>query len=87
MRVKRENQTIFLHAEPTDLVADLKAKLEVILKVDKSKLGLKVENNMLEDGKSLAESKVENEEVLFLVYKKDGALFVCEFVCCANFSC
>lgn len=72
VRVKRANQTIFLNSEPTDTVHDLKTKLSGITKVAPDSLRLVFNSNTLDESKSLNDLKIENDNVLYLVYKKEG---------------
>jgi len=71
VRVKRTNQTIFLHTEPTDTIGDVKEKLSTIIKVGVDGIRLIV-NVPLEDARSLLDLKIENDSVLFMVFKKEG---------------
>lgn len=72
MRVKRANQTVFLNSEPTDTVHDLKSKLSGINKVPTDNIRLIFNSNPLEESKSLNDLKIENDNVLYFVYKKEG---------------
>eukprot|EP00727_Mastigamoeba_balamuthi_P012441 m51a1_g782 hypothetical protein (95) ;mRNA; r:618992-619443 len=70
VRAKRGAQTVFMYCEPSDTVAHLKAKLGAVLgrTADSMKLVLK-EGSFLEDNKTLSESGVENDCVLYFCLK------------------
>jgi len=76
IRVKRKNQTIFLYTDASEKVADVKAKIAKINAEDKKNtehIGLIYNDNHLDNDKTVAESKVENDNIVYLVYKKDGS--------------
>jgi hypothetical protein len=72
IRVKRANQTVFLYAEPSDSVGEVKNKLAHINKVPVDNLRLIFNNSPLEDNKTLGDYKIENDAIVLLVYKKEG---------------
>eukprot|EP01112_Ceratiomyxa_fruticulosa_P007284 TRINITY_DN1886_c0_g1_i3.p1 TRINITY_DN1886_c0_g1~~TRINITY_DN1886_c0_g1_i3.p1 ORF type:complete len:101 (-),score=19.64 TRINITY_DN1886_c0_g1_i3:172-474(-) len=74
VRVKRAKQTIFLYVEPTDLVQEVKHKIASINKIPNIEdIRLIFQGANLEDARTLAELKVENDSVIFLVYRKEGS--------------
>lgn len=79
IRVKRANQTVFLYAEPSDSVGDVKNKLFHINKVPVENLRLIFNNSPLEDNKTLGDYKIENDAIVLLVYKKEGMLFKVDY--------
>lgn len=77
VRVKRAKQTIFLHVEPTETILEVKQKIQALTDkpVFEQRLFLHGSDQHklhLEDAKSLAELKVENDAILALVYKVEG---------------
>lgn len=76
IRVKRANQTIFIYAEPSDSIVDVKTKIAAINKVPVDSLRLIFANNPLEDSKTLVDYRIENDNVVFVVYKKEGMLYI-----------
>ncbi len=73
VRVKRQKQTVFLYTDPSENIADLKKKLAEILSVPANRLRLIYNDVVLDDGKTVGDHKIENEKVVFVVFKKDGA--------------
>lgn len=72
VRIKRQKTTIFLHIEPTDRIEALKARIEELLQYPASKQRIYKTNTVLEDGKSLAEERIENNDVLVLALQSEG---------------
>lgn len=72
VRVKRHKQTVFLYTEPTESVADLKKRIAEINSVQPARIRLLYGDVALDESKTVGDHKIENEKVLFLVYKKDG---------------
>lgn len=75
VRVKREKLTIFLHVEPTDTVSQLKSKLEELIQQAPANQRLFKNETRLEDGKTLAELGVVNDDVLGLALKQEDGSF------------
>jgi len=76
IRVKRKNQTIFLYSDASEKVADVKAKVAKINSEDKKgvdQIGLIFNDNLLDNDKTVGDTKVENDNIVYLVYKKDGS--------------
>ncbi|GAQ85952.1 ubiquitin family protein [Klebsormidium nitens] len=71
VRVKHKKVTYFLHVEPSDSILEVKEKLQALSEqpVDQQRLTLVSTGQVLEDGKTLAEQKVENDAVVALQYK------------------
>jgi len=76
VRVKRKTTTIFLYTTTAvDTASDLKAKINTITKVPAGDMKLFIDKNgdvPLDENKTLADQKVENDQELFLVYRKEG---------------
>lgn len=72
IRVKRLKTTAFLHVEPTDTVASVKAKLHDLLQQPPEAQQLHKDGAALEDSRILADLKVESDDVLVLTLKKPG---------------
>ncbi|CAA7046369.1 unnamed protein product [Microthlaspi erraticum] len=77
IRVKRMKTTYFIQCEPTETVLDVKQKLFALIEqpVSNQRLVLMSTEEVLEDSKSLAEQKVENDAVVALTLRKDDNEF------------
>ncbi|CAG7892328.1 unnamed protein product [Brassica rapa] len=77
IRVKRMKATYFIQCDPTETVLDVKQKLFTLIEqpVSNQRLVLLSTEEVLEDSKSLAEQKVENDAVLALTLRKDDNEF------------
>uniref|UniRef100_A0A7S0PZ59 Ubiquitin-like domain-containing protein n=1 Tax=Coccolithus braarudii TaxID=221442 RepID=A0A7S0PZ59_9EUKA len=77
VRVKRKNQTIFIFMAPTsDTGSALKARLNAVTKVPAIDMKLFIDKNgdvVLDDNKTLADQKVENDQELYLIFRKEGS--------------
>ncbi|KAJ1485287.1 hypothetical protein T484DRAFT_1945935 [Baffinella frigidus] len=73
VRVKRGKQTIFLHCDPQDTILSLKKKVEAIngLAPEKQRLMLVDDKVAYDDNKTVRECKIEDRDVIALVYKVD----------------
>jgi len=75
VRVKRKKTTIFLYVDQTDTAHDLRAKVNLITKVPTTDIKFYLDRNgelLIDEHKSLADLKVENDQELYMVYKKEG---------------
>ena len=72
IRVKRLKTTAFLHVEPTDTVASIKAKIHDLLQQPPDNQQLYKDGTLLEDGRSLVELKIETDDVITLALKQPG---------------
>jgi len=72
VRVKREKITYFIQADPSDTILELKEKLQEHLDKLPEEQRLLKDDTPLEDAKSLAEYRIENDDVLALTYKLPG---------------
>ena len=78
IRVKRLKTTTFLQVEPTDTISSVKAKLEVLLQQPPEKQQLYKDGALLEDSRSLAELRIETDDILALALKQPGTyLLMC----------
>jgi hypothetical protein len=77
LRIKRKNQTIFVHIELTDTVEALKTKLEGIVKVPRAEMRIyaDVDSTLhpMADKDVLDKLGVQAEQQLALVFKQPGA--------------
>eukprot|EP00011_Vannellida_sp_DIVA3-517-6-12_P002489 CAMPEP_0114613678 /NCGR_PEP_ID=MMETSP0168-20121206/5257_1 /TAXON_ID=95228 ORGANISM="Vannella sp., Strain DIVA3 517/6/12" /NCGR_SAMPLE_ID=MMETSP0168 /ASSEMBLY_ACC=CAM_ASM_000044 /LENGTH=97 /DNA_ID=CAMNT_0001824693 /DNA_START=44 /DNA_END=337 /DNA_ORIENTATION=- len=75
VRVKRPEQTVFIYADHTEAVQELKAKLSSISSVAAENIRLvSADGASLDDDKTLADCKVDNDQVLFQVHRsQDGS--------------
>ena len=72
IRVKRLKTTTFLHVEPTDTIGSVKAKLEALLQQPPKDQQLYKDGVLLEDSRSLAELRIETDDVLALALRQKG---------------
>ncbi|KAF6147966.1 hypothetical protein GIB67_018241, partial [Kingdonia uniflora] len=72
IRVKRDKATYFVQCDPTETILDIKEKLHQITDqpVDDQRLILVETNVVLEDSKTLADQKVENDVVVALTLRQ-----------------
>ncbi|BFG40344.1 hypothetical protein CerSpe_266180 [Prunus speciosa] len=77
IRVKRSKTTYFIQCEPTETSLDIKQKLHDLIDqpVSDQRLILVSTGEVLEDSKSLADQKVENDAVVALTLRKDDNEF------------
>nr|POE68764.1 ubiquitin-like protein [Quercus suber] len=77
IRVKRSKTTYFIRCDPTETVLDIKEKLQVLIDqpVNNQRLILVGTGEVLEDSKTLADHKVENDSVVALTLRKDDNEF------------
>jgi len=76
VRVKRKTTTMFLYMASADTAAELKAKINAITKVPMNDMKLFIDKNgdvPLDENKSLVDQKVENDQELYLIYRKEGS--------------
>ena len=76
VRVKRRSTSIFLYVNFTDTAPEVRAKLNAVTKVPVNEIKLYLDAGgevTLDENKTLAEQKVENDQEMFMVYKKEGA--------------
>ncbi|KAK3127871.1 hypothetical protein QOZ80_7AG0579510 [Eleusine coracana subsp. coracana] len=77
IRVKRNKSTSFIQCEPTETTLIIKQKLHSL--VDEpphnQQLVLLATGDVLEDSKTLADQKVENDAVVALALRKDDNEF------------
>ncbi|XP_042000765.1 uncharacterized protein LOC121750312 [Salvia splendens] len=77
IRVKRNKTTYFLQCVPSETILQIKEKLHEITDhpVENQRLILLPNREMLDDSKSLADQKVENDAVVALTLRKDDNEF------------
>ncbi|KAI4377705.1 hypothetical protein MLD38_015290 [Melastoma candidum] len=77
IRVKRSKTTYFIQCEPTEAILSVKEKLQSLIDqpVNDQRLILLETGDVLEDSKSLADQKVENDAVVALTLRKDDNEF------------
>lgn len=69
IRVKRQRSTAFLHLSPSDTVAAVKQKLKELYDIDPKNQRLYKDGTVLEDNRSLAELKIETDDVLVVAFQ------------------
>ncbi|KAK9120592.1 hypothetical protein Syun_018209 [Stephania yunnanensis] len=77
IRVKRNKTTYFVQCDPTETILAIKQKLCSLIdqSVNDQRLILRATADVLEDSKTLADQKVENDAVVALTLRKDGSEF------------
>ncbi|XP_048133311.1 polyubiquitin isoform X2 [Rhodamnia argentea] len=77
IRVKRSKTTYFIQCEPTETILNVKEKLQNLIDqpANDQRLILVGTGEVLEDSKSLADQKVENDAVVALTLRKDDNEF------------
>nr|XP_018629660.1 uncharacterized protein LOC104106138 isoform X2 [Nicotiana tomentosiformis] len=77
IRVKRNRTTYFIQCDPTETILQIKEKLYNLIDqpVNDQRLILMPAGDVLEDSKSLADQKVENDAVVALTLRKDDNAF------------
>ncbi|KAJ7955668.1 Ubiquitin-like protein [Quillaja saponaria] len=77
IRVKRSKTTYFIRCKPTETILNIKQKLEELVDqpVTNQRLILHGSKEVLEDSKTLADQKVENDTVVALTLRKDDNEF------------
>ena len=69
IRVKRKNTTMFLLVEPTDTILEVKQRIQDLSDNGPDLQRLIKGKEVLEDAKTLAEHKIENDDIVALVFK------------------
>ncbi|XP_008808364.2 uncharacterized protein LOC103720445 isoform X5 [Phoenix dactylifera] len=77
IRVKRNKTTYFVQCDPTETTLNIKQKLQNLIDQpsNNQRLSLVATNDILDDSKTLAEQKVENDAVVALALRKDDNEF------------
>lgn len=77
IRVKRSKTTYFLQCDPTETILEIKQKLLALIDqpVSDQRLILVGTGEVLDDSKTLADQKVENDAVVALTLRKDDNEF------------
>ncbi|KAG5607885.1 hypothetical protein H5410_029377 [Solanum commersonii] len=77
IRVKRNKTTYFIQCDPTETILQMKEKLSNLIDqpANDQQLVLMPAGDVLEDSKSLADQKVENDAVVALTLRKDDNEF------------
>jgi len=75
VRIKRKKTTIFLYMESDATVHDLRAKVNHITKVPTSDIKFFIDKDgeiVVDENKTLAEQKIQSDDVVYMVYRKEG---------------
>ncbi|XXG52357.1 hypothetical protein AAC387_Pa03g0721 [Persea americana] len=77
IRVKRNKTTYFLQCDPTETILNIKQKLHSLIDqpVNDQRLILVSTNEVLDDLKTLADQKVENDSIVALTLRKEDNEF------------
>jgi hypothetical protein len=76
IRVKRQKQTIFLYTEPQESIQRVKSKISRLNNIPIEKIRLIYNEIPLEDDKTIQDYKIENDKIVYLVYKKEGNFYI-----------
>jgi hypothetical protein len=72
VRVKRKDTTAFVYTDPYEQISALKSKVAAVLGVE-SELQLSFQDKNLDDSKTVNDSKLENDNVLWALLKNSGS--------------
>ncbi|PSS21047.1 Ubiquitin-like protein, partial [Actinidia chinensis var. chinensis] len=77
IRVKRSKTTYFLQCDPTETILEIKQKLHSLIDqpANDQRLILVASGEVLENSKTLADQKVENDAIVALTLRKDDNEF------------
>ena len=75
IRVKRRNQTVFLHVEQSSSFADIKKRLGQNFNMDSSSIMLYAHDKKRElvDMATVSDQEIKNDDVIYMVFQKEGA--------------
>uniref|UniRef100_M4B9F2 Ubiquitin-like domain-containing protein n=1 Tax=Hyaloperonospora arabidopsidis (strain Emoy2) TaxID=559515 RepID=M4B9F2_HYAAE len=76
IRVKRQNQTVFLDVQPTESFRSVKEKIGVLFHLPPTSIQLwdglnEKESKEFADGATLADHEVQNDAVVYMCWKKE----------------
>ncbi|XP_072975974.1 uncharacterized protein [Typha angustifolia] len=73
IRVKRNKTTYFVQCDPSETTLNIKQKLHSLIdqSPNNQRLTLVATNDILDDSKTLADLKVENDAIVALTLRKD----------------
>ena len=73
IRLKRKNQTLFLHVEPHSSFNSVKAKISDTFKVDQDKIMLYHQDKKRElvDAATISDQEIKNDDVVYFVFVKE----------------
>ncbi|CAM9623290.1 unnamed protein product [Scytosiphon promiscuus] len=74
IRLKRHNTTIFMHCEPADNFASIKAKAAKLMKIEQGQMGLFATRDKareLVDLATIGDQEIANDQILYVV-KRSG---------------
>jgi elongin-B len=66
VRVKRQKITLFIQVEPSDKISDIKSEIESLIKKQPDQQRLFKDGIPLEIDQTLAELKIENDDIIAL---------------------
>jgi len=72
VRVKRGHQTTFLYTDNSEKISDMKAKYGKIHERAANDIRFIHDGAILEDDKSVMDSKLDNDHIVIAVYRKGG---------------
>ena len=74
IRIKRRNQTVFLHVEQSSSFADIKKRLGQNFNMDSSSIMLIANDKKRElvDMATVSDQEIKNDDVIYMVFAKEG---------------
>lgn len=75
VRIKRKTTTVFLHVEPSDNFASVKARCAKISNISPSSIMLYASDKQRElvDLATVGDQEIPTESIVYMVFKKDGS--------------
>lgn len=74
VRIKRENQTIFLYTNPGETIDTMKENISKIINVEKDKIVLYINDKPCVGQRTVSEYEVENDGIIYMRFKNGMTL-------------
>lgn len=80
IRLKRKNQTVFLHVEPSSTFGQIKLRLGENFDMDADKIMLMANDKKRElvDLATVSDQEIKNDEVVFMIFSEDNGQIAVE---------
>ena len=74
IRLKRKNNTLFLHVEPSDSFENIKLRVAELFEMDKAQIQLigSDKKKELVDLATVSDQEVKNDDIIYMVFAKPG---------------
>eukprot|EP01035_Chromulina_nebulosa_P019185 gene19185-25031_t len=76
VRIKRKNQTIFLHVEPSSSFLQIKEKVSSLLRVEPNQIkllfGSPDEEKELLDNATISDQEIKNDNIIYMIFSKEN---------------